>query len=139
MTREILIVAHPRRAAAHERVQQVLSMLIAADISPRVLADEAGALDLACSEVVAADERAADGTELVLVLGGDGGLLRGAELARPHGVPLLGVNLGHVGFLAEAEPEALPSVIERAIARDYDVEERMTVDVCVRAGDEVLW
>ena len=65
-------------------------MLIAADISPRVLADEAGALELACSEVVAADEQAADGTELVLVLGGDGSLLRGAELARPHGVPLLG-------------------------------------------------
>jgi NAD+ kinase len=54
-------------------------------------------------------------------------------------VPLLGVNLGHVGFLAEAEPEALPSVIERVIARDYDVEERMTVDVCVRVGDQVLW
>jgi NAD+ kinase len=139
MTREILIVAHPRRVAAHERVQQVLNMLIAADISPRVLADEAGALELACSEVVAADEQAADGTELVLVLGGDGSLLRGAELARPHGVPLLGVNLGHVGFLAEAEPEALPSVIERVIARDYDVEERMTVDVYVRAGDQVLW
>ncbi len=139
MTREILVVAHPRRVAAHERVQQVLNMLSAADVSPRVLADEAGALDLACSEVVPSDVRAADGTELVLVLGGDGSLLRGAELARPHGVPLLGVNLGHVGFLAEAEPEALPSVVQRVIARDYDVEERMTVDVCVRAGDEVLW
>src|SRR5258707_158865 len=64
MTREILIVAHPRRVAAHERVQQVLNMLIAADISPRVLADEAGALELACSEVVGGDEHAADGTEL---------------------------------------------------------------------------
>ena len=139
MSREILIVAHPRRVAAHDRVQQVLNMLSAAGISPRVLADEAGALDLACSEVVHADTHAAEGTELVLVLGGDGSLLRGAELARPHGVPLLGVNLGHVGFLAEAEPEALPSVIERVIARQYDVEERMTVDVTVRAGAEVLW
>jgi NAD+ kinase len=139
MSREILIVAHPRRVAAHERVQQVLTMLSAAGISPRVLADEAGALDLACSEVVQADPHAAEGTELVLVLGGDGSLLRGAELARPHGVPLLGINLGHVGFLAEAEPEALPSVVERVIARQYDVEERMTVDVCVRAGADVLW
>ena len=43
----------------------------------------------------------------MLVLGGDGSILRGAELARPHGAPLLGVNLGHVGFLAEAEPDAL--------------------------------
>ena len=139
MNREILVVAHPRRIAAHDRVQQVLNMLSAANVSPRVLADEAGALDLACSEVVKADAHAADGTELVLVLGGDGSLLRGAELARPHGVPLLGVNLGHVGFLAEAEPEALPSVIERVIARDYDVEERMTVEVSASVGGELLW
>ena len=43
---------------------------------------------------------------MVLVIGGDGTLLRAAELARPAGAPLFGVNLGHVGFLAEAEPEA---------------------------------
>ncbi len=49
MNREILVVAHPRRIAAHDRVQQVLNMLSAANVSPRVLADEAGALDLACS------------------------------------------------------------------------------------------
>ena len=48
-----------------------------------------------------------------------------------------GVNLGHVGFLAEAEPDALPSVVERVVARDYDVEERMTVDVSVRVGGQL--
>ncbi len=114
-------------------------MLSDASISPRVLADEAGALDLACSRVVPADESATDGVELVLVLGGDGSLLRGAELARPHGTPLLGVNLGHVGFLAEAEPDALPSVVQRVVARDYDVEERMTVDITVRSAGELVW
>ncbi len=139
MSREVLVVAHPRRTAAHERVQQVLDMLSDASIFPRVLEDEAGALDLRCSRLVRADELAAEGVELVLVLGGDGSLLRGAELARPHRAPLLGVNLGHVGFLAEAEPEALPSVVQRVVARDYDVEERMTVDVTVRAGGKVAW
>jgi NAD+ kinase len=49
------------------------------------------------------------------------------------------VNLGHVGFLAEAEPDALPSVVERVIAREYDVEERMTVEVSASVGGEVLW
>lgn len=139
MTREVLVVAHPRRTEVQESVQQVLDMLYAASMSPRVLADEAGALDLACSRVVEADEDAAAGVELVLVLGGDGSLLRGAELARPHGAPLLGVNLGHVGFLAEAEPDALPSVVERVVARDYGVEERMTVDVSVRVGGQLTW
>jgi NAD+ kinase len=139
MTREVLVVAHPRRKAAQGSVQKVLDMLTAAEMWPRVLADEAGELGLTCSRVVAADERAAEGVELVLVLGGDGSLLRGAELARPHGAPLLGVNLGHVGFLAEAEPDALPSVVERVVTRDYEVEERMTLDVCLRVGGQLTW
>jgi NAD+ kinase len=81
---------------------------------------------------------AAVGTEIVLVLGGDGTLLRAAELARPAGVPLLGVNLGHVGFLAEADPESLDESVRAVIDGDYLVEERMTVEVCVRlAGGPV--
>ncbi len=139
MSRDILVVAHPRRLAAQESVQKVLDMLTAAGLSPRVLADEAGALDLSCSDVVEAGNAAAEGVELVLVLGGDGSILRGAELARPHRAPLLGVNLGHVGFLAEAEPDALVSVVERVVERDYDVEERMTVDVCVREAGAITW
>ena len=64
------------------------------------------------------------GCELVCVLGGDGTILRGAELSRGSGVPLLGVNLGHVGFLAEAEREDLDATVERIVSRDYTVEER---------------
>jgi NAD+ kinase len=77
---------------------------------------------------------AAVGTEMVLVLGGDGTLLRAAELARPARVPLLGVNLGHVGFLAEAEPEDLAVAVANIAARRYSVERRMTVDVAVRVN-----
>jgi NAD+ kinase len=75
---------------------------------------------------------AAVGAEIVLELGGDGTLLRAAELARPAGVPLLGVNLGHIGFLAEADPESLDEAVRAVIDGDYLVEERMTVEVCVR-------
>ena len=71
----------------------------------------------------------ASGCELVCVLGGDGTILRGAELSRGSGVPLLGVNLGHVGFLAEAEREDLDATVERIVSRDYTVEERMTLEV----------
>jgi NAD+ kinase len=74
---------------------------------------------------------AAEGVEVVLVLGGDGTLLRAAELARPVGVPLLGVNLGHVGFLAEADPDSLDDAVNAVIQADYHVEERMTLEASV--------
>src|SRR5699024_1980147 len=61
-------------------------------------------------------------------------LLRAAELARPAGAPLLGVNLGHVGFLAEAEREDLGETVRSVVDRDYVVEERMTLDVAVFHG-----
>jgi NAD+ kinase len=68
----------------------------------------------------------------VIVLGGDGTLLRAAEMARPAGAPLLGVNLGHVGFLAETEPDDLAGAVGQVVEHRYSVEERMTVDVTVR-------
>ena len=89
-------------------------------------------------EVVDADERAAEGCELVLVLGGDGTFLRAAELARNAEIPVLGVNLGRIGFLAEAEAEAIDTVLEHVIARNYRVEERMTLDIAVRGDGQVV-
>ena len=77
----------------------------------------------------------ARGCELVLVLGGDGTFLRAAELAYPDDVPLLGVNLGHVGFLAEAEANAIDEVLDRLVAGDYRVEDRMVLDVAVLDAD----
>ena len=70
------------------------------------------------AQVIARPEDAAQGAELVLVLGGDGTLLRAAELARPAGVPVLGINLGHVGFLAEAERGDLALTVQRVLDRD---------------------
>jgi NAD+ kinase len=70
------------------------------------------------------------------VLGGDGTLLRAAELTREAGVPLLGVNLGHVGFLADVERDGFAEVAQRVVARDWSVEERMTIDVEARVGAE---
>ena len=87
---------------------------------------------------VLGDDVASHDLELVIVLGGDGTILRAAEIARGCDAPLLGVNLGHVGFLAEAEREDLPATVARALARDYEVEERMTLSVRVKVDDEVI-
>ena len=72
-----------------------------------------------------------------IVVGGDGTLLRAAEMARPAGAPLLGVNLGHVGFLAEAEPDDLAGAVDQVVEHRYTVEERMTIEVTVRQDGTV--
>ena len=81
--------------------------------------------------MVAPDSDAAAGCELALVIGGDGTILRAAELTRETVTPLLGINLGHVGFLAEAEWDDLDSTVEAIIEGSYFVEERQTLDVRV--------
>jgi NAD+ kinase len=69
--------------------------------------------------------------ELAVVLGGDGTILKAAEIVRESQTPLLGINLGHVGFLAESEKNEIGSTIERVAKRDYLVKERLTLDVSV--------
>jgi NAD+ kinase len=84
---------------------------------------------------------AADNIELMIVLGGDGTILRGAEWVKDTRVPLLGVNLGHVGFLAEAESSEIDSIVSRIVDCSYTVEERFTIEVTLRHCDsqEVVW
>jgi NAD+ kinase len=77
--------------------------------------------------------------ELVVVVGGDGTILRAAEYAVPAGVPLLGVNLGHVGFLAEAESDDVPHVVSSVVGRSYRVEERTALSVRVLREGRQVW
>ena len=108
--REILLVAHPGRAEIIETAHRVVPH------SPS----------------------AAPGCEMVLALGGDGTFLRAAELGRPTGVPVLGINLGRIGFLTEAEAENLDEALSQVVDRDYQVENRMTIDVTVRVDDTIV-
>jgi len=128
--RRVLLVTHGGRADAVTLAREVAQELCEAGIEVRAEAEEA--LALAPCGVVAVDaEHAAQDCELVVVLGGDGTILRGAELARPYDVPLLGVNLGHVGFLAEAEVEEVSRVVRAVVDRTWSVEERTTLEVVV--------
>jgi NAD+ kinase len=72
------------------------------------------------------------------VFGGDGTILRSAEICHLTGTPLLGVNLGHVGFLAEADVEDIHHVVKGVVDRSYEVEERLTLDVEVTVGGKVV-
>jgi NAD+ kinase len=138
VTRSVLLLAHTGREATTDAARQVIKRLQAAGVEVRVLESEAAEMGISDVALCSGDRGSAAGAELVLVLGGDGTILRAAELARDAGVPLLGVNLGRVGFLAEAEPEDLETTIEKVLACSYEVEERMTLDVDVIVDGQVI-
>lgn len=105
---------------------------VAHDIESLDLGDSTG-LDVIADDLSAGSAEA----DVVVVFGGDGTILRAAEVAAP-GTPLLGVNLGHVGFLAEAEPEDVTFVVESLIDRRWEVEERTRLNVSLqRDGQQV--
>ncbi|MDQ4103652.1 MAG: NAD kinase [Actinomycetota bacterium] len=138
-SREVLLVLHTGRPENLPIAEQVARRLGDAGIGLRVLAEEAAHLDPALRDhELPTGPAAAAGADLVLVLGGDGTLLRAAELARPCCVPLLGVNLGRVGFLAEADLDSLDEAVRAIVAGDYLVDERMTVDVIASLNGSTL-
>ncbi|GAA4392917.1 NAD kinase [Tsukamurella soli] len=122
MDRVFLVVVHTRRTDVHVTLQRIVERCSAAGVRVRILED--------VTTVVDADEIGV-GCEAVIVLGGDGGLLRAAEIARANDIPIIGINLGHVGFLAEAERESAGETIDHLIARQYTVQARMTLDVTI--------
>lgn len=129
MTRTVLLVTNTRRPEALQAARTVAAGLAARGLDVIAVREEVGLL---ADPTVRAVEMSEDGAaladfELAVVLGGDGTILRAAERARAAAVPLLGVNLGHVGFLAELEREGLSEVIDAVVASQYRVEERMTV------------
>jgi NAD+ kinase len=122
--RRVLLLAHTGRASAREVARECARALNKHGIAVRLLAPEAEDLELDPTspsgpegwiEIVDDEEHAGAGCELALVIGGDGSILRAAELTRTSGTPLLGVNLGHVGFLAEAEQDDVAITIEAIV------------------------
>ena len=138
--RRVLVIAHTGREAARDVAAQFCRALHAHGILLRLLEDEADELDLGIEgvEVVKATAEAGVDCELAVVIGGDGTILRAAELARECGTPLLGVNLGHVGFLAEAESDDVDITIDAIVHRRYTAEERLTLDVSVYHDKELV-
>ena len=142
--RHILVVAHTGRIDSLQAAVTVCEQLLAAGAVPVLAGDERADLLEASPKlrgqlaILGQTVKATD-LELVIVLGGDGTILRAAELVRGCSAPLLGINLGHVGFLAESEHDDLGEAVRRALSRDYLVEERMTLSVRVKVGRDVVY
>jgi NAD+ kinase len=145
--RLVLLVSHTARKEALLATLECAEALLKAGITP-VMDQQERSETLAHAKTVSNSSAASilelgkdvqeSDLELAVVLGGDGTILKAAELVRASQTPLLGINLGHVGFLAESEKNEISSTMARVVAKDYLVKERMTLDVAVKLdGKEV--
>jgi NAD+ kinase len=135
--RHVGIVVHPARAGARPLSAELAKWAAMHGVLLYALASERSCLGDVVGEVAYRDDaRFASGLDLVVALGGDGTLLRAAGLCLEHEVPVLGVNLGRLGFLTEVEPRDLTAALDAVRAGRFRTERRMTlqVDVPGRAG-----
>jgi NAD+ kinase len=140
--RLVLLVSHTARKEALSATIECVEALIAAGITPVMdpqeltptleYATSNGSADAAAKILSLGKDVTEKDLELAVVLGGDGTILKAAELVRESQTPLLGINLGHVGFLAESEKNQISSTIARVVEKDYLVKERLTLDVTVK-------
>jgi NAD+ kinase len=142
--RSILVVVHVQRDDTVAAAARVISALHAAGATPVLPADDRELLIArheGFEQTSPLDvEVPVDDVELAIVLGGDGTILRAAELVRGGTAPVLGINMGHVGFLAEIERDDMDDAVRRVIDRDYRVEERLALSVqVVDAGGGVIY
>ena len=147
--RLVLLVSHNAREEALVKTLESATALLEAGITPVMAPDQlvasrqfaaaTGSSEKVMEQVKELGSQAPEQElELAMVLGGDGTILKAAELVRESQTPLLGINLGHVGFLAESEKNEISSTIERIVKKDYLVKERLTLDVSVKLeGKEV--
>ena len=126
--RNCLLVVHPTRAEALSAAEVFIKEL--GNSGFQIYAN----IDLANTKLFSDDVT----MEVALVLGGDGTILRAAELVRKQNAPVLGVNLGHVGFLAEVEKPSTTTIVKAIVDKSYETEERMILNYqLLRAGKEI--
>ena len=148
--RYVLLVAHTGRLEAVTAAVEAVEQLVAAGLVPVMNSEQLVEIqeflearstntDFLKSVLELGAVIPEQDLELVMVLGGDGTILKAAEIVRESATPLMGINLGHVGFLAESEREGLSHAVARVVAKDYLVKERFTLDVRVLVGGKEVY
>ena len=124
------LVLHPERVRAREVAEEVVAGATARGIQLLAADDEATNLPGVSSGDLST-------AELILSIGGDGTMLEAVKQALPLGIPILGINLGRVGFLAEVEEAQIEETLNRIEARDWGIDERMTLKAEIEDGPTV--
>ena len=126
--KSILLVTHPMRAEAISAANEIAKLLIAKQIKVYSTIDTVGANSFSDSDQV----------DLAVVLGGDGTMLRAAQICRGKSTPILGINLGHVGFLAEIDRPSVAQIVDSISAGSFTVEERMSLNYQLQRGGKTI-
>jgi len=124
----VLLVTHPTRPEAISTANELSKLLTGKQINVFATIKTDGANDF----------KASDQIDLAVVLGGDGTMLRAAEIFRGKQVPILGINLGHVGFLAEIERPSLTEIVDAIASGTFSIEERMSLNYQLLRGGKVI-
>lgn len=127
---EVGLVLHQQRPLVRDVAQRACDWLEANGHRPRVTTTDAATLGADGVD----DQEFGVGLDLVLSLGGDGTMLRTVALVAEHDVEILGVNIGHLGYLTEVEPDQVDVALARYFAGDHGIEERMLLSVTTRTG-----
>jgi len=132
MSRHAIFVINPSRSEAVSAAKEISQILLKQGFTLSTPSD----VTIIGVTQVKTDQL--ENAEIVIVLGGDGTILRGAEIARNQNVPILGINLGHVGFLAEVEKPALSEIAASVIAQNFVTENRMVLQYSVLRDGTVI-
>ena len=128
VVKTVLLVTHPTRPEAISTANELAKLLTGKQINVFATIKTDGANDF----------KASDQIDLAVVLGGDGTMLRAAEIFRGKQVPILGINLGHVGFLAEIERPSLTEIVDAIASGTFSIEERMSLNYQLLRGGKVI-
>jgi NAD+ kinase len=128
VVKTVLLVTHPTRPEAISTANELAKLLAGKQINVFATIKTDGANDF----------KATDQIDLAVVLGGDGTMLRAAEIFRGKQVPILGINLGHVGFLAEIERPSLSEIVDAIVSGTFSIEERMSLNYQLLRGGKVF-
>ncbi len=139
MQRVLIVISHADDAAAQEATNACkhLAQRGIACVFDKDDLDHFTALGV--SQPEGSKTYSGEDLDLVMVLGGDGSILRAAEIVNDNPAPILGINLGHVGFMTEAERSEIPAVLDAVAAGNFSTSERTTLEVKVwQEGREVF-
>lgn len=126
--RAVGLVPHPDRPLAHDIARRASDWLLAAGVEARVAPNELDEFSPSAREAFV------DGLDVAISLGGDGTMLRTVDLVYDAGVAVLGVNVGQMGYLTEVGPTEVDGALERLLAGDFEVDERMVLEVTVESS-----